>query len=97
SSQKKGTYVCVSIPRNYEVGVEYDNSPLCFHRLTLPVSTVGIKDFELFPVQNDNHVMMVLGDMHLANSNNDIKQFQNDFLKDVNQSKIGRASCRERV
>ncbi len=85
-SQKKGKYVFVSIPGNYEVGVEEENSPLFFNRLTQPVSTVEIKDFELFPVQNDDHVMMVLGDMHLANRNNDIKQFQNDFLRDVNQS-----------
>src|SRR5699024_5628692 len=58
-SQKKGKYVFVSIPGNYEVGVEEENSPLFFNRLTQPVSTVEIKDFELFPVQNDDHVMMV--------------------------------------
>lgn len=85
-SAKKTKYVFVSIPRNYEVGVQDENSPIFFNRLSLPNDQVEIKDFELFSVQNDEHVVMMLGDMHLANRNNDTRQFQDGFVRDVNQS-----------
>ena len=85
-SEKKAKYVFVSIPGNYEVEKVDDNSPVFYNGLTLPTDQVEIKDFELFPVQNDDHVVMVLGDMHLANRNNDLRQFQEGFIKDVNQS-----------
>lgn len=85
-SEKKAKYVFVSIPRNYEVVKVDDNSPLFYNGLTLPADQVEVKDFELFPVQNDDHVVMVLGDMHLANRNNDLRQFQEGFIKDVNQT-----------
>lgn len=84
-SAKKNGYVFVSIPGNYEVARD-GSLPLFFNRLTSPAGTVEIKDFELTPTDNDKHVVMVLGDMHLANRNNDIAQFQRGFLTDVNQS-----------
>lgn len=84
-SAKKGKYVFVSIPGNYEVAANV-NAPQFFRRLTQPANVVEIKDFELTPVNNEKHVVMVLGDMHLAKRTDDLKQFQNGFLPDVNQS-----------
>ncbi|TYR36619.1 metallophosphoesterase [Sphingobacterium phlebotomi] len=84
-SAKKTKYVFVSIPGNYEVATDI-NAPLFFNRLRQPEETVETHDFELTPVNNNKHVVMVLGDMHLANRNNDISQFQTGFLTDVNQS-----------
>src|SRR5690606_38069983 len=84
-SEKKTKYVFVSIPGNYEVANNI-NAPLFFNRLTHPDATVETHDFELSAVNNNKHVVMVLGDMHLANRNNDITQFQTGFLTDVNQS-----------
>lgn len=84
-SEKKTKYVFVSIPGNYEVANAI-NAPLFFNRLRRSDETVEIHDFELTPVNNNKHVVMVLGDMHLANRNNDITQFQTGFLTDVNQS-----------
>ncbi len=84
-SEKKHKYVFVSIPGNYEVANDI-NAPLFFSRLKRSDKTVEIHDFELTAVNNNKHVVMVLGDMHLANRNNDITQFQTGFLMDVNQS-----------
>ncbi|MEC3879719.1 calcineurin-like phosphoesterase family protein [Parapedobacter sp. 10938] len=84
-SAKKNGYVFVSIPANYEVATD-ERLPLFFNRLARAEHIVEIMDFELTAVDNNNHVVMVLGDMHLANRNQDVSQFQSGFLADVNQS-----------
>jgi len=84
-SAKKNNYVFVSIPANYEVAND-KSLPLFFNRLNRAEHVVEISDFELTPVNNDNHVVMILGDMHLANRNQDINQFQSGFLADVNNA-----------
>lgn len=85
ASAKKGRYVFVSIPGNYEVAATI-NAPQFFQRLSQPANVVEVKDFELKPVNNEKHVVMVLGDMHLAKRTDDLNQFQKGFLPDVNQS-----------
>lgn len=86
-STKKGKYVFVSIPGNYEVAT-VGRAPQFFQRLNQAMNVVEVKDFELTAVNNDKHIVMVLGDMHLANRSNtkDVDQFQQGFLKDVNQT-----------
>lgn len=84
-SAKKGRYVFVSIPSNYEVATTM-NAPQFFQQLKQAAHIVEIKDFELKPVNNDKHVVMVLGDMHLAKRNDDLNQFQQGILPDLNQS-----------
>ncbi|SPZ84941.1 Uncharacterised protein [Sphingobacterium multivorum] len=75
----------ISIPGNYEVDSNV-NAPQFFQRLSQPANIVEIKDFELKAVNNEKHVVMVLGDMHLAKRTDDLNQFQKGFLPDVNQS-----------
>src|SRR5690606_36044249 len=82
---KKNKYVFVSIPANYEVST-LQSQPIFFKRLDRAAHIVEHHDFELTSVDNDDHVVMILGDMHLANRNQDVSQFQNGFLIDVNQS-----------
>lgn len=86
-SAKKGKYVFVSIPGNYEVATT-GKAPQFFQRLNQAANVVETRDFELTAVNNDKHVLMVLGDMHLANRSNtrDVDQFQQGLLKDVNQT-----------
>lgn len=84
-SNKKGRYVFVSIPGNYEVATNM-NAPQFFQRLNLPADVVETKDFELKAVNNEKHAVMILGDMHLARRTDDINQFQKGFLPDVNKS-----------
>ncbi|MDR2283136.1 MAG: calcineurin-like phosphoesterase family protein [Sphingobacterium sp.] len=84
-SEKKGKYVFISIPGNYEVATTM-NAPQFFQRLTQPAAIVETKEFELKPVDNEKHTVMILGDMHLARRTDDINQFQKGFLPDVNKS-----------
>lgn len=86
-SSKKNGCVFVSIPGNYEVNND-GSLPVFFKNLTRPMGVTETKDFELTPVNNDKHVVLALGDMHLANrrENGDIAQFQEKALKDINET-----------
>ncbi|MBD1429623.1 calcineurin-like phosphoesterase C-terminal domain-containing protein [Sphingobacterium sp. SGL-16] len=80
-SAKKHGFVFITVPANYEVSV-INTIPQFFKRLAGLASATEIKDFELFPVNNENHVVAFMTDMHLANRNNDLTQFQS-FIEDV--------------
>ncbi|WP_187444065.1 calcineurin-like phosphoesterase C-terminal domain-containing protein [Sphingobacterium phlebotomi] len=86
-SPKENGYIFVSIPGNYEVNND-GSLPLFFNKLTRPMRVTETKDFELTPVNNDKHIVLALGDMHLANrqENGDIAQFQEMALKDINET-----------
>lgn len=85
SSKKQTGYVFVSMPSNYEMKDQNYNLPLFYQSLTGTDKEVEIRDFELVPVNNDNHILLSIGDLHLANRSNDIEQFQNGFVKDINE------------
>ena len=82
-SKKLKNFVFVSIPSGYEVQNTSTILPLFYKIFKTGASTVERLDFELNAVNNDKHVMLALGDMHLANRNNDISQFQTGFLVDA--------------
>ncbi|MBR5924061.1 MAG: calcineurin-like phosphoesterase C-terminal domain-containing protein [Bacteroidales bacterium] len=73
-SLKKWKYVFVIIPSGYEVPAQ-GILPELSAALTQAENVPERKDFELIKSDNDNFTMFVLGDMHLANRNNDISQF----------------------
>ena len=81
----KKTYGCVSIsiPGGYEV-ITSGVLPKFYDNLTETASIPERHDFQLVKVPNDNYKLIVLGDMHLANRNNDIKQFR-QFTLELNQ------------
>lgn len=81
-SAKRNGYVFISVPSNYEVPV-INTVPQFFKRLMRISSATEIRDFELFPVNNDNHVVAFMADIHLANRNSDIAQFQAGFKEDI--------------
>ncbi len=82
-SDKTNRYVFISIPGNYEVAAE-KGLPKFFHRLSLSTDEVETKHFELTPVDNTNHVVVVATDFHLAGRNNDVEQYRSGFLRDAN-------------
>jgi len=84
-STKKNGHVFISVPSNYEVKIE-NNVPQFYKSLENISSQTEIRDFELFPVNNENHVVAFLADSHLANRNDDLKQFQEGFVKDINDT-----------
>src|SRR5690606_31457264 len=85
ASNKQTGYVFVSVPGNYEVVSTNNNLPVFYQYLNAGTDIVEVKDFELKPVNNDNHIVLAMADLHLANRNEDLTQFQNGFVADVNQ------------
>lgn len=83
ASDKKSGAVFISIPGNYEVPTN-GNAPQFFKRFTKDAQTVEQHDFSLIKADNENHVVLTMADWHLANRNNDLEQFQNRVLPDVN-------------
>jgi hypothetical protein len=81
-SQKKSGYVFISVPGNYEVATD-NNMPQFFKRLS-GGSSVEQKDFSLIKTDNTKHVVLAMADWHLANRNDDLSQFSNTVLPDVN-------------
>jgi 3',5'-cyclic AMP phosphodiesterase CpdA len=83
SSVKKAGFVFISVPANYEV-VNEGNAPQFFKRISPGTTTVEQKDFSLMKVNNEKHVVIPMADRHLASRNNDLEQFTNKVLPDVN-------------
>ena len=81
-SLKKHGYVFISVPGNYEVA-NNKNLPQFFQRLTGGTS-VEQKDFFLMKTDNSEHIVITMADWHLARRNDDVNQFVNGFLRDVN-------------
>ncbi len=82
ASTKKSGFVFISVPGNYEVASD-NNIPQFFKRLS-GGSSVEQKDFSLVSSDNTNHVVLAMADWHLANRNDDLSQFTNLILPDVN-------------
>ena len=83
-SKKKHGYVFLSIPSGYEAASD-GIRPLLYKQLSKTPTEIERVDFSLKKVTGqDHHTMLVFGDIHLANRNNDRKQF-NEFVSDVNQ------------
>ena len=89
ASDKRHGYVFISVPGGYEVPCE-SVFPTFYKRVSGPTTTERV-DFELIPVEQDSFNVLMLGDMHLANINNDRQQFSRfvDDVKEYMQSKPG--------
>ena len=87
-SKKYHGYVFVSTPSGYEPLVS-GILPKFHATLKANASTAERVDFQLKKVDGqDNHRMLMLGDIHLAHRTDDQKQFA-DFVKDVNTTIAG--------
>ena len=82
-SKKYHGYVFMSTPSGYEPIVS-GILPKFHATLKANAATAERVDFQLKKVDGqDNHRMLLLGDIHLADRTNDKKQFA-DFVKDIN-------------
>lgn len=83
-SDKHHGYVFVSVPSGYEA-VSEGVFPMIHQQLAKPVSEVERVDFPLVEAPGqENHTMLVFGDLHMANRTSDARQFA-DFAADVNE------------
>lgn len=84
-SEKKTGFVFISVPGNYEsIKAPNSNIPQFFKRFTDNGSQNEQIDFELVNAPNEEHILLTMADMHLANRTNDLNQFRSGFLEDVN-------------
>ena len=82
-SDEYNKLVFMSVPSGYETAS--DGVIAKFHKvLDGDSKTVERADWTLKKVDNANHVMYILGDMHLANRTKDLSQFA-DFAADLNE------------
>ncbi|MBO6169595.1 MAG: calcineurin-like phosphoesterase C-terminal domain-containing protein [Bacteroidales bacterium] len=81
-SKKKWKYVFMVLPSGYEAPAQ-GVLPHIHATLDEGTSVAERRDFELIKTDNDNFTLFVLGDMHLANRTEDIKQF-NEFARTLN-------------
>lgn len=85
-SEKKNGYVFISVPGQYAAECQNGNEPQFFKYVTQnATSVVEQRDFTLRKVDNTRYKLFVMTDFHLANRNNDLKQYAN-FLTDVNNT-----------
>ncbi|GAB3014254.1 calcineurin-like phosphoesterase C-terminal domain-containing protein [Niabella terrae] len=82
-SAKTKKFVFISVPGGYEVSRSNNILPVFYQAFTKAVSVVETMNFNLTRIDNNKHILLALGDMHLAARNNDVTQFQNGFLKDA--------------
>lgn len=87
NSDKQRGAVFVTVPANYTVPlIKGTNTPHHYGLLTKAANEVEQHDFELIAENQHQFSLLGLADAHLANrSNDDVKQFQNGFVKDVNK------------
>lgn len=82
ASKKTNGYVFISLPSGYQVALDVV-VPEIWIPLSLAESTPERADFELIPAKDQtNFKLLAFGDLHLADRNKDIAQFQY-FLEDV--------------
>ena len=82
-SDKVHGYVFVSVPSGYEA-ISEGVMPKLHQHFTKAKSEIERLDFPLVQVSGqDNHTMLVFGDLHLANRTSDARQFS-EFANDVN-------------
>lgn len=82
ASSKRHGSVFIITPSGYEVATK-EAMPQFWQKLTKGQGEVEQHDFELFERNNDNHIMLVATDMHLANRNSDIQQFTTGWVSEV--------------
>jgi hypothetical protein len=92
-SEEYHKLVFMSVPSGYETIT--DTCMPKFHKvLDGNSSTTERADWQLTKVDNKDHVMYILGDMHLANRTNDASQFAT-FLSDIKEQITANKSKRQ--
>lgn len=78
-SKKQNPQVFITIPSGYEAFRD-DVVPQFWADFTLPADQYERHDFRLKKVDNKNHAVIFLTDIHLANERNDVEIFSNEYI-----------------
>ncbi len=85
NSNKKNGYVFISTPSGYEAPV-VRCAPRFWASLEAAAGVLEQHDFALTKVDNDNHIMIAVTDMHLSDQYNDLEQFCTTFIPSIRQT-----------
>lgn len=87
SSTKRYGYVFYSLPGGYEPQTESNGFQVkIYSKLkSTDVSVVENHDFVIRPAENDEHILVVGADAHLANRTRDLAQFKSRFIPRINR------------
>lgn len=92
-SKEYNQVVFMSVPSGYEA-VSDGVLPKFHKSLDGNPSSTERADWQLVKVDNKDHVMYVLGDMHLADRTNDLNQYEN-FVSDIQEQVSANKSRRQ--
>ncbi|MDR1983655.1 MAG: calcineurin-like phosphoesterase family protein [Prevotellaceae bacterium] len=82
SSEKKNGYVFISVPSGYEAPL-LNSMAQFYDYLTESQTVVEQKNFSLTQTDQSEYTLLAMADLHLANRNNDLSQFEQNFLKET--------------
>ncbi|MDE7443877.1 MAG: hypothetical protein K2M65_06925, partial [Muribaculaceae bacterium] len=85
NSDKKHGYVFLSIPSGYSVSTS-GIYPRFYKTVSSNVNKTDKANFALTVNDKKEHVVLALADMHLANRNEDVKQFNSVVLPSINST-----------
>lgn len=76
-------YVFITLPSGYETEM-FDNEAMGFWAaLTTGADVCETHNFELRQVDNENHILLLGADLHLADKQNDLAHFKDGFLAET--------------
>lgn len=84
-SNKSNGFVFISIPGSYKA-INESNRPQFFQNLTGPSTKLEVHDFTLLPADHSHYTVVIHTDQHLANRTDDLKQFTQFVLPDMNKT-----------
>ena len=88
ASEKRNGNVFITIPSGYEAMTStetFDPIPQFWADLKADAQTAERHDFELKAVDNHNHVMLAITDVHISNQLDDLKQFNSVVMPRIRE------------
>lgn len=98
TSQKKNGYVFYTLPRGYEPTTSYNFIPKFWEQLSsTDVSATETHNFTLHKVDNDDHLMILSADAHLADRNKDRAMYQKSYIATLKKEKEAAKTAGKRI
>lgn len=98
TSQKKNGYVFYTLPSGYEPSTSYNFIPKFWEKLTsADVNTAETHNFVLKKVDNDDYLMVIAADSHIAKRNSDQTMYRQSYISSLKQEKANAQAAGKRI
>lgn len=91
-SDKNTGFVFISIPGNYK-SIGTNGEPGYYKKLLLPENYTETHNFTLLRTNQEKYSIIITADQHLANRTEDLKQFRNKVLPDIQECICNRGAA----